>query len=139
MQHTNVEIHNRLIAAFNEGGVDAALPFFAPDVEVYDPDLPDGGTFRGQDGLRHMLGLMMSGNASTEVLDYRLIPTGDRLVVLTHTRVTGKPGHPDVELHDAHVMTYRDGKVVYWRLYLDPDEAFGDVGLNPAEVPGHPT
>ena len=37
---TNVEIYRRLVAAFNEGGVEAVLDFFAEDVEIYDPDLP---------------------------------------------------------------------------------------------------
>jgi uncharacterized protein len=136
MSQSNIEIQHELIAAFNEGSVDAALPFFDPDVEVYDPDLPDGGTYRGREGVRHMLDLMMSDADTTEVLDFRVVASGDRVVVLTHTRMGGKPGQLDVEVRDAHVMTYRDGKIVYWRLYLDRDEALSDVGLDPSEVAG---
>jgi hypothetical protein len=29
-------------------------------------------------------------------------------------------------------MTFRDGKIVYWRLYLDRGEALSDAGLDPA-------
>jgi ketosteroid isomerase-like protein len=136
MARSNIEIQQELIAAFNEGSVEAVLPFFDPDVEVYDPDLPEGGTYKGREGVRHMLDLMLSGNDTTEVLDFRMVPAGDRVVVMTHTRVRGKPGQPDIEVRDAHLMTYRDGKVVYWRLYLDRDEALGDAGLDPTEVLG---
>ena len=28
-------------------------------------------------------------------------------------------------------MTFRDGKIVYWRLYLDRNEALADAGIDP--------
>ncbi len=130
---SNMEIYQRLIAAFNEGGVDAVLEFFADDVEVYDPDLPGDGTYRGQEGLRRMLEQLLSGNERTEVLEFEAIPAGDRIVALIHTYARGPGGDPEVEVRDAHTMTFRDGKIVYWRLYLDPNEALTDAGLDPLE------
>lgn len=133
---SNVEIYGRLIEAFNQGGTDAVLGFFSEDVEVYDPDLPGDGTYRGQDGLRHMLDQMLSGAERTVVRDFEVIPAGDRVVALTHTYARGEGGDPEVEVRDAHMMTFRDGKIVYWRLYLDRNEALSDAGLDPAEVTG---
>jgi ketosteroid isomerase-like protein len=34
-------------------------------------------------------------------------------------------------MRDAHTVTFRDGKIIYWHLYLDPDEALADAGLDP--------
>jgi hypothetical protein len=31
---------------------------------------------------------------------------------------------------DAHTLTFREGKLVYWRAYLDPNEALSDAGLD---------
>ena len=29
-------------------------------------------------------------------------------------------------------MTFRDGKITYWRLYMDQAEALADAGLDPS-------
>ena len=129
---SNVETYRRLVDAFNQGGVEAVLGFFAEDVEIYDPDLPGDGTYRGRDGLRRVLDQLVGGSESTEVLEYEAIPAGDRVVALTHTYLRGSGGDPEVEVRDAHTMTYRDGKIVYWRLYLDRNEALTDAGLDPS-------
>ena len=129
---SNVETYRRLVDAFNQGGVEAVLGFFAEDVEIYDPDLPGDGTYRGRDGLRRVLDQLVGGSESSEVLEYEAIPAGDRVVALTHTYFRGSGGDPEVEVRDAHTMTYRDGKIVYWRLYLDRNEALTDAGLDPS-------
>jgi ketosteroid isomerase-like protein len=66
------------------------------------------------------------------VRDWELLPAGDRVVALTRTYARGEGGIPEVEVRDAHTMTFRDGKIVYWRLYLDRGEALSDAGLDPA-------
>ena len=124
---TNVETFERLIAAFNEGGVDAVLDFYADDIEIYDPDQAGDGTWRGHGGARQMLERMLTGTEQTVIRDFELIPSGDRVVALIHTYFRGDGGVPEVEVRDAHVLTFRDGKVVYWRLYTDPNEALTDV------------
>jgi ketosteroid isomerase-like protein len=127
---TNVETFRRMLEAFNRGGVGEILEFFDDDVEVYDPDLPDDGAYRGKEALRRLLEQMLDGTEHTQVWDYELVPAGDRVVALTHTYARGEGGGPEVEMRDAHTMTFRDGKIVYWRLYLDRKEALADVGLS---------
>ncbi len=56
----------------------------------------------------------------------------------THTYLRGTGGDPEVEVRDAHTMTFRDGKVVYWRLYMDRNEALSDAGLDPREPKSAP-
>jgi ketosteroid isomerase-like protein len=131
----NVETFKRLIAAFNEHGADAVLEFYSEDIEIYDPDQAGDGTWRGRDGARQMLDRMLSGAERTVIRDFELIPSGDRVVALMHTYFRGDGGGPEVELRDAHVLTFRDGKVTYWRLYGDPNEALTDLGLDPKRVP----
>lgn len=126
----NVEITERLLEDFNRDGVEGALPYFADDVEVYDPDLPEG-TYRGRAALLRLLELMLSGAEETQVRGYELLPTGDRVVALVHTYSRGEGGDLEVEVRDAHTMTFRDGKIVHWRLYLDRAEALTDAGLDP--------
>jgi ketosteroid isomerase-like protein len=128
---TNVEIYEEVLEAFNESGIDGVLPFFSEDIEVFDPDLPRNGTYRGRTALRALLEQFLTGAEQTQVRGYELLPAGDRVVALTRTYSRGEGGNPEVEVRDAHTMTFRDGKIVYWRLYLDRREALTDVGLDP--------
>jgi ketosteroid isomerase-like protein len=141
MAESNTEIWKRVITAFNEAGLDAALEYFAPDAEVFDPDLPSG-PLRGHDQIRETIGEMVGAFETMQVQDFEFIPVGDRVVGLFHTtgHGTGTRGEMRVEVRDAHVMTFKDGKITYWRLYVDQNEALADAGLEPrsAQPAGEP-
>jgi ketosteroid isomerase-like protein len=126
----NVEIYRKLLEAFNREGVDGILQYFSEDVEVYDPDLPGGGLFRGHQGVRDFISQLTEGFDLLEIRDYELVPAGDRVVGLLHTYARGRQGGVEVEIRDAHVHTFRDGKIVHWRLYLDRKEALADAGVS---------
>jgi limonene-1,2-epoxide hydrolase len=128
---SNVEIARRLLEAFNDDGIEGVLPYYDDDCEVYDPDLPGDRTYRGKEALRSLLDLMLMGAEQTEIRDYELLSAGDRVVALIRTYFRGDGGGPEVEVRDAHTMTFRDGKIVYWRLYIDRAEALTDAGLDP--------
>jgi limonene-1,2-epoxide hydrolase len=130
-EDTNIEIARRIMEAFNDEGVEGVLPFYDEDCEVYDPDLPGNRSYRGKEALRTLINMMLKGSEETEIRDYELLPAGDRVVALIRTYFRGDGGAPEVEVRDAHMMTFRDGKVVYWRLYIDRAEALSDAGLDP--------
>jgi ketosteroid isomerase-like protein len=127
---TNLETYQRILETFNREGVDGVMPYFTDDVEVYDPDLPEG-PYRGPEAARRVVELLMSGFDVVEIKDFRLLPAGDRVVALLHTRAKGERDDLEVETRDAHTITFRDGKIAYWRLYLDQTEALTDAGLDP--------
>jgi ketosteroid isomerase-like protein len=127
----NLEIASRVMEAFNDEGIEGVLPYYAEDCEVYDPDLPSDQPYRGKEALRSFLNLMLTGSERTEIRDYALLPAGDRVVALIRTYFRGSGGGPEVEVRDAHTMTFRDGKITYWRLYIDRVEALTDAGLDP--------
>jgi ketosteroid isomerase-like protein len=127
---TNTEIYQRILETFNREGMDGVMPYFAEDVEVYDPDLPEG-PYRGPEAARRVAEQLMSGFADVEIRDFRLLSAGDRVVALLHTRGKGERVDLEIETRDAHTITFRDGKIAYWRLYLDQGEALSDAGLDP--------
>jgi ketosteroid isomerase-like protein len=127
---TNLEIYQRILETFNREGIDGVMPFFTDDVEVYDPDLPPG-RYRGPQAAKRVAEQLMSGFGDVEIKDFRLLPAGDRVVALLHTRAKGESVDLEVETRDAHTITFRDGKIAYWRLYLDQGEALSDAGLDP--------
>jgi ketosteroid isomerase-like protein len=127
---TNVEIFKSVIEAFNQDGADGVLPFYTDDAEVFDPDLPPG-TYRGRAAVSRVIEMLISGFDDVEIRDFRLLPAGDRVVALLHTHRRSERGDLEVETRDAHLITFRDGKITYWRLYLDQAEALQDAGLDP--------
>jgi ketosteroid isomerase-like protein len=136
MAEKNIEIYRRLLAAFNERGLEGAVEFFDEDVEVYDPEMPEGTKIRGHEAVLRTFGEMLDGFEEMKVEDFEVIPAGDRVVALIHTAGYGhgRYGQIDLEQRDAHVMTFRDGKITYWRLYVDQAEALADAGLDPGRA-----
>ena len=98
---TNVEIYQRILETFNREVSTGSCPYFTDDVEVYDPDLPPG-TYRGPRRSAASLELLMSGFDDVEIRDFRLLPAGDRVVALLHTRAKGERVDLEVETRDAH-------------------------------------
>jgi ketosteroid isomerase-like protein len=127
---TNIQIFEAVIEAFNRDGADGVLPYYTDDAEVYDPDLPPG-TYRGREAVSRVIEMLVSGFDDVEIKDFRLLPAGDRVVALLHTRAKGERVDLEVETRDAHLITFRNGKITYWRLYLDQVEALTDAGLDP--------
>jgi ketosteroid isomerase-like protein len=129
MPDSNIELYRRWLEAFNQEGVEAILPYFSDDAELFDPDLPDGGRYRGREAIRGFLEQVLEGFEAVEVRDWELLPAGeDRVVGLLHTYLRGRDGI-EVEIRDAHLVTFREGKIAHWRLYLDRGEALADAGL----------
>ena len=131
MQENNFEIYKRVLEAFNREGIEGVLEYFGKDVEVYDPDLPPGRPYRGREAVREVSEQLTSGFESVQIRDFELLPAGDRVVAVLHTHGRGEGDDIEVEMRDAHTVIFRDGKIVQWRLYLDPDEALADAGLDP--------
>jgi ketosteroid isomerase-like protein len=130
-ERANVEVYEQVLQTFTREGIDGVLPYFSEDVEVFDPDLPPDA-YRGREAVRRVVEQLMSGFEDVEIQDFRLLPAGDRVVALLRTRGKAERNDLEIEVRDAHTLTFRDGKVVHWRLYLDQAEALADAGLDPA-------
>jgi ketosteroid isomerase-like protein len=134
-----LSINREVVEAFNSGGMERTAPYFDEDVEVYDPDMPEGTRLRGRDVLMQAFGEMVGAFDTMQVREIDMYQVGDRVVSLIRTvgKGEGRRGEMELEMHDTHVTTFRGGKVVYWRIYHDRREAFEEVGLDPDD-PGEP-
>jgi ketosteroid isomerase-like protein len=110
------------------------MRYFDPDAEVYDPDAPADVNYRGRKAVAAFLAQLVGGTGQIRVRAFDLIPAGDRVVGLIHAEWRSDRGETEFELRDAHTLTFRDGKIVYWRAYLDRDEALADAGLDPDQL-----
>jgi ketosteroid isomerase-like protein len=94
------------------------------DVEWHVPDtLPGGGALRGQLAVLEFTDGMgrLWEDAYPEPEEF--LPAGDTLVVLGTWRARARATGIRVEVPFAHVLRYRDGKLVYFYNYLDAAKA----------------
>jgi ketosteroid isomerase-like protein len=132
MSQENVDLAYEALAAYDQGGVEAMLEYFDPNVElVAPPQWPDDRVGRGHDGVRKVFAAW-AGRFD----DFRFGPPeriidagADRVVVLftQHGRIKGS----DAELEQpiGLVVDGLEGKAIRWRAYLSWEEALTSAGL----------
>jgi ketosteroid isomerase-like protein len=130
MSQENVEIVRCCCDAFDAGDYETALELLAPDVEYDLSHFPDGGVYRGHEGVREAFRIWMG---TWE--DYRQereppIDAGDEVIVPTREYGRGKGSGLALERLTFGVWTLRNGTVVRFRFYPTLVEALEAVGLS---------
>jgi ketosteroid isomerase-like protein len=129
MSQENVEAVRRQHQHFRRSG--EVLPeIYHPDAEwVAAREDPDAATYRGLDAIR---GYFVQWVEMFEGIDFRgeeLIDAGDKVFAWIRVSGTGTASGVPVELEQAQIWTFRDGKVGRVEEYFDRDEALEAAGL----------
>jgi ketosteroid isomerase-like protein len=107
------------------------MSFLHPEVVYQDENLPDhiGEAYRGHDGVRRAAQRWVEPNEWLLVELKQIIGEGDRLVSIH--RLRSKASHSGIEFDTplAYLWTFRNGKIVHFRSFRDPDEALEAAGL----------
>jgi uncharacterized protein len=129
MSQENVDVAQRFHNHFDLTG-EPLWEVVDGEIEIYDHDIPDAGTYRGLDGYIRWLtnwGETFDGYA----MDLeRLVDAGDQVVSLFVMRATGRGSGATVERKDAMISTFRDGKITRVEYYNDQRQALEAVGLS---------
>lgn len=129
MSQENVETARRFHDHFDTTG-EPLWEVVDSEIEIYDHDIPDAGTYRGLDGYIRWLtnwGETFDGYA----MDLeRLVDAGDQVVSLFVMRATGRGSGATVERKDAMISTFRGGKITRVEYFNDQSEALEAVGLS---------
>jgi ketosteroid isomerase-like protein len=136
MSKRSLELIRDAIDALNREGPKGILPFLDPEIELRDPDLPGGGSFHGHDGIVDYLAQLEDSFQGFQSEIEELYDAGDRVVGFLRNYGRGRGSGVEVEIRDAHTWTFRAGKIVHWRTYLDRNEALADAGLSDATASG---
>jgi ketosteroid isomerase-like protein len=131
MSQENAEIVTRLIEAWNRADVDAILPRFHPDCEVsFPPEVPEPGPFRGHAELRGWIVGFLAAWKSHHAEVAEMTAEGDIVLAILHLTGRGSGSGIEMDETDAHVFTFRDGKIIEWRGFADRSEALEAAGLS---------
>ena len=122
MSEENVEIARKVADALNRRDVEAILAYANPEIELHSAIIggAEGNTYRGHDGVRQWMAESIATFAELR---------GD---VLTIGRVYARGRESGVEIDSpmAWLTTFRDGKIVLTRGYLNVREALEAAGLS---------
>jgi len=135
----NLESVRRVLEAVTERDLAALMSLTDPEVEwrSFFAALLRGGEYRGHKALQRYVDDL---NDAFEVIRpeaIQLLEVGDLVVGVGRVCYRGRAS--GVEAEDASVgwvFRFKDGKVVNFRAFREPEKAFATVGLEAAAQPG---
>jgi ketosteroid isomerase-like protein len=108
-----------------EGDVDGWLDLLADDISVYTPFSPKGDAirFEGKEAVTRRFADARRRMPELHFLDNEILATEDpeRWICTNHSRGTRGDGGPYKNVY-CWILRIRDGKVVWWTEYFDPQE-----------------
>jgi ketosteroid isomerase-like protein len=130
MSQENVEIVRRAIDAFIHRDLDAAVRHNDSEVEVdFSRSMGlEAGIYRGHEDVRAFWSLFLDAFDRISVSVDEFIECGEHVVVPNRTCFRGRGGI-EVEAHSAYVVTFRNGRIIVWRLFQTRAEALKAAGL----------
>jgi ketosteroid isomerase-like protein len=132
MSESNLEIARRVLDAFGRREVvavlallDSKVVFFAPTaIAARHPT-----TYRGHEGVRLYFDHVARVWDELEVEPHDFKDAGEFVVALGKVRGRLKDGGGTVEDDVAWAWKVKDGKVIWGRVYTNPQDALADAGL----------
>ena len=125
-----MEIVTGLVDAWNRADVEAVLKLFHPDCEVvFPPEVPEPGPFQGHAELRAWIEGFLAAWESHHAEVVELTVEGDVVLAMLHLSGRGSGSGIELDETDAHVFTFRDGKIIGWRNFAERSEALEAAGL----------
>ncbi|HYH59954.1 MAG TPA: nuclear transport factor 2 family protein [Thermoleophilaceae bacterium] len=129
MSEQNVELVRRVYEE-GLGDLGSALRDAHPDFEFTFKAGPRAGTYRGREAAQAVLSDLTAGFDAwiAEPVEFR--ESGDRVVAIVRNRLRPLGGTGgEFEYRNGHVWTIRDGAIVSFVGFPNPEEALEAVGL----------
>ena len=119
----NTRLAQSAYEAFGRGDMAALAEVMADDIEwvnAGDPDDdPNAGTFKGKEAVLGWFGGLASTLDFTTFEPRDFIAQNDKVVSLVYAEATARATGRAFVTHEAHVWTFRDGKLARFQIYLD--------------------
>jgi ketosteroid isomerase-like protein len=133
----NAERTRIAFEAIAERGLDAALEFMHPEVAFEPPEeaLERRGNFKGHAAVRERWNVLFDPFEDLRLIPEEFVEAGpDTVVAVFQVSARGRASGVPVDMRQALVITFEDGKARRLKAYLDPDEAKRAAGLQPGRV-----
>jgi len=117
------------LEAWRRGAVDMSL--LDPDVNYEDTALPDhtGETYHGRKGVVRATERWIEHYEWLLIELEQIVDAGDRLVSVQRVRAKARQTGVEFDEPLAYLWTFRNGKIVHFRSFRDPEQAMEAAGL----------
>jgi ketosteroid isomerase-like protein len=131
MSQENVEVVHRVLAAVSERDLSSLLSLTDSEIEwrSFFAALSEGGGYRGHDGLRQYVADLCESFETLRVEVSDLLDVGETIVGIGRIYYKGQGSGVEADSAAGGIFRFRDGKVVYFHAFRDPEKVFGAVGL----------
>jgi ketosteroid isomerase-like protein len=128
----NVELHRRANEAFNSRDVEAYIAFCDPGIELHSAvTVPGGAVYHGHEGVRQWhRDIAEAFGDDIRIEPEAFFDLGEHTITFHVLRGRGIQSGADVTTPAAHVCRWRDGRIVYFKGYVQREDAFEDLGVS---------
>jgi ketosteroid isomerase-like protein len=135
MSDTNVEVVRRMLEAFGRREIGVFLENLDPDVSFFAPTAVLAGhgdqLYRGHAGIHAYFHDVARMWDELHLHPSEYLEGDDGCVVATGAVAGRLKSGEAIDAPAGWAFRFRDGKIVWCRVYTDPSEALADVGLAP--------
>jgi ketosteroid isomerase-like protein len=125
----NVELHRRLIEAYNTRDTETFIALCDPRIEIHSVfAAPGGADYNGHDGVRKWLqDLEETWGEEFRVQPEAFFDLGENTLMFGVLHGRGQQTGVDVPMSNAQVARLRDGLIVYLKVYIHREDALRDL------------
>jgi ketosteroid isomerase-like protein len=127
----DLEIHRRLVEAYNVRDMDAFIALCDPEIQVHSVFAsPGGADYVGHEGVRRWLGALDENwGDEFRVETEAFFDLGEATLMFGLLHGHSQKSDVDVEMQNAQVLRVRDGLVTYVKVYVHREDALRDLGV----------
>jgi len=127
----NVQLHGRANLAIQALDADALIALCDPSVEIHSIFAAVGGAvYRGHEGVRSWLPDLDDAWSEFIIEPEAYFDLGEHTLAYITLRGSGRRSGVAVVMPYAQVMRWRDESCVYFRAYVDREDALRDLGTS---------
>ncbi|MDX6617225.1 MAG: hypothetical protein QOD60_2316 [Solirubrobacterales bacterium] len=132
MSQETLKLAREVMSALSQGDFERLVALADPEVEWHSffAELGEGGVYRGIDGMRRYVNDL---NDAWEIVRADVddgVGVGDVAVLVGRIHYRGKGSGAEDETPAGWMLKFREGKVVRFRAFREPEQALEAAGLS---------
>ena len=130
MSRENMEVMRSVYGAVLGGDLNPLFGLLDDEAEYVNPDVAlESGIRRGRVDVEAAIRRLLEAFVYTRLDLERLLDVGNHVVAVLDVEGQGRDSQAPFRTRFGHLVTFRDGKIIRFEWFLDPDDALEAVGL----------
>jgi hypothetical protein len=126
----NIELHRRLVEAFNARDIEAFIAYCDPGIEFHSTMAVGGAVYHGHDGLRSWYRDVEDVWGEIRLEPEGYFDLGEHTLTFNVWHGRGQHSGAEVVRSWAQVARWHDALTVYLKVYAHREEALRDLGVS---------